>query len=149
MAVNPKYKQLAKEAGGGTSGTDERNLPIFDWKAVGDVITGTITYVGDFFEQPNKFYRAAETLYDKDGKEVHKPAQGQEKITKQKVIVETRSGEKFAIYFSKKGHWDAIDAGLTIADGVDDLVAGVRFRGERVENDDKAHQFDFKFKPAS
>jgi hypothetical protein len=148
LAVNPRYAALVKETSGGTAGTDERNLPIWNWGKVGDVLIGTITFVGDFFEADNsKFYTPEEHLFDAEGNKVFKPAKGMPTITKQKIIVETKDNGKFAVYFSKKGHWSAIDAGLMVAD-IADLMPGIRFRGERMENDDKAHVFDFKFKPA-
>lgn len=141
MAINPKYAQLAANRG-----EDEKNLPVFSWGTVGSEIKGTITYVGDFFEKDNsKFYTPEKTLFDENGNKVVQPAKGTPTVTTQKVIIQKPDGEKVAIYFQKKGQWDAIFKGLEAA-GLDDLAVGVKFRGVRVDDNDKAHAFDFAFK---
>lgn len=141
MAINPRYAQLAVN-----KGQDEKNIPVFSWANVGDEVKGTFTFIGDFFEKDNaKFYTPEKILFDENGNKVVQPAKGQPTVTTQKVIVEKPDGEKVAIYFQKKGHWDAIFSGLNTA-GLEDIAVGMKFRGVRLENDDKAHVFDFAFK---
>jgi hypothetical protein len=144
VAVNPKYKELA-QGGSKRQGDEKDGVPSFYWPKEGDTIMGTITYVGDFWDKPNRFYKPEEKLFDANGTPVIKKAQGTPTVTVQKIQLTKPDGETVNIYFEKPGHFEAIADGLEAA-GLQDMTTGLKFRGERMENDDKKHVFEFKFK---
>lgn len=99
MAINPLYAKAASRE----SGIDREKFDSVKFENVGDKVVGTVLFVGDPFDKPNKFYDASK---DDESKKF---------INTQKVILELEDGKKVALYLSKTGHYVAIFNALEAA----------------------------------